>query len=243
MMWLTKAQTSCGVAHGSMNKRARATLKTAFRHCPGWGGPPASCADGEDSRSCAPVDLQLSFPDTVAVMGGSEVTKLKSACLPFINVTFKAPLVQVNHNYIPGASGTFQVLEQPELAMHTLCLSLCVTHTHTHTARVHGSNLPFPTFILKSKWPAVPFVASSAPCLPAVWNSVEVISQESQRSLRAGGWAQGRRCWVCSSCPLPLSARLSGADHWPTMSSRLTHHASCIFSPGCPPSWLRTWLP
>lgn len=99
MMWLTKAQTSCGVAHGSMNKRARATLKTASRHCPGWGGPPASCPDGEDSRSCAPVDLQLSFPDTVAVMGGSEVTKLlKSACLPFINVTFKAPLAQVNHN-------------------------------------------------------------------------------------------------------------------------------------------------
>lgn len=98
MMWLTKAQTSRGVAHGSMNKRARATLKAAFRHCPGRGGPPASCPDGEDSRSCAPVDLQLSFPDTVAVMGGSEVTKLlKSACLPFINVTFKVPSAQVNH--------------------------------------------------------------------------------------------------------------------------------------------------
>lgn len=134
MMWLTKAQTRRGVAHGSMNKRARVTLKAAFRHCPRCGGLPASCPDGEDSRSCAPVDLQLSFPDTVAVMGGSEVTKLlKSACLPFINVTFKAPLAEVNHNYIPGASGTSQVLEQPELAMHTLCLSVCVTHTHTHT--------------------------------------------------------------------------------------------------------------
>lgn len=52
-------------------------------------------------RVAPPVDLQLSFPDTVAVMGGSEVTKLlKPACLPFINVTFKAPSAQVNHNYI-----------------------------------------------------------------------------------------------------------------------------------------------
>lgn len=44
------------------------------------------------------MDLQLSFPDTVAVMGGTEVTKLlKPACLPFINVTFKVPSAQVNH--------------------------------------------------------------------------------------------------------------------------------------------------
>lgn len=45
------------------------------------------------------MDLQLSLPYTVAVTGSSEVTKLKPARLPFINVTFTAPLTQVNHNY------------------------------------------------------------------------------------------------------------------------------------------------
>lgn len=84
------------------HQRARARLKNAFAPLPGVGGgrlPPALME--RILRVGVPVDRPLSFPDTVAVMGGSEVTKLlKPACLPFINVTFKAPSVQVNHNYI-----------------------------------------------------------------------------------------------------------------------------------------------
>lgn len=94
--------------HRSAEGHQRASVRLKIKSLPPpWAEraacllPPASCLDGEDTLSCTPVDLQLSFPDTVAVMGSAEVTKLlKPACLPFINVTFKAPSAQVNHKYI-----------------------------------------------------------------------------------------------------------------------------------------------
>lgn len=71
---------SPGVAHRSINQpgatpESSVSLKTSFPPLPGR----ESClpqAVTEESPSCTPVDLQLSFPYTVAVMGGSEVPKL-----------------------------------------------------------------------------------------------------------------------------------------------------------------------
>ena len=89
------------------------------------------------------------------VMSGSEVTKLQIlSAFPFINVTFKAPLAQVNHNYISkglwyhskssdSQSCQWKASRSVSLSL-SLSLSLSHTHTHTHTHRVHA----FPTFIL-----------------------------------------------------------------------------------------------
>lgn len=98
VVWLTEAQISRGTSESECQAEDQISATTRGRESR---LSPASCLDGEDTPSCTPVDLQLSFPDTVAVMGGTEVTKLlKPACLPFINVTFKAPSAQVNHKYI-----------------------------------------------------------------------------------------------------------------------------------------------
>lgn len=96
VVWLTEARTSRGTSESlcQAEERICATARG------GEGRLPPALME-RTLRVGVPVDLQLSFPDTVAVMGDSEVTKLlKPACLPFINVTFKAPSVQVNHNYI-----------------------------------------------------------------------------------------------------------------------------------------------
>lgn len=102
VVWLTEAQISRGTSESECQAEDQISATTLGRGPPASCRlSPASCLDGEDTLSCTPVDLQLSFPDTVAVMGSAEVTKLlKPACLPFINVTFKAPSAQVNHKYI-----------------------------------------------------------------------------------------------------------------------------------------------
>ena len=75
------------------------------------------------------------------VMSGSEVTKLQIlSAFPFINVTFKAPLAQVNHNYISkglwyhSKSSDSQSCQWKALRSDTHTL----TQTHTHT---HGASL------------------------------------------------------------------------------------------------------
>ena len=74
------------------------------------------------------------------VMSGSEVTKLQIlSAFPFINVTFKAPLAQVNHNYISkglwyhSKSSDSQSCQWKASRSVSLSLSLSHTHTHTHT--------------------------------------------------------------------------------------------------------------
>ena len=83
------------------------------------------------------------------VMSGSEVTNLQIlSAFPFINVTFKAPLAQVNHNYISKALWYHSKSSDSQScqwkASRALSLSLFLTHTHTHTHTVQA----FPTFIL-----------------------------------------------------------------------------------------------
>lgn len=68
VVWLTGASPAQCDSRG-----LSASLETSLPPLP----------NGEDSPSRTPVDLQLSFPYTVAAMGGSEVTTLlKPACLP-----------------------------------------------------------------------------------------------------------------------------------------------------------------
>ena len=84
------------------------------------------------------------------VMSGSEVTKLQIlSAFPFINVTFKAPLAQVNHNYISkglwyhSKSSDSQSCQWKALRSDTHTL----TQTHTHTRCK-----PFPLLFFFSAW-------------------------------------------------------------------------------------------
>ena len=86
------------------------------------------------------------------VMSGSEVTKLQIlSAFPFINVTFKAPLAQVNHNYISkglwyhSKSSDSQSCQWK--ASCSVSLSLSLSHTHTHTGCT-----PFPLLFFFSAW-------------------------------------------------------------------------------------------
>ena len=86
------------------------------------------------------------------VMSGSEVTNLQIlSAFPFINVTFKAPLAQVNHNYISKALWYHSKSSDSQSCQWkaSRALSLSLSHTHTYT---HTRCKPFPLLFFFSAW-------------------------------------------------------------------------------------------
>ena len=86
------------------------------------------------------------------------MTKLQIlSAFPFINVTFKAPLAQVNHNYISkglwyhSKSSDSQSCQWKASCSVSLSLSLSLSHTHTHT-HTHTGCTPFPLLFFFSAW-------------------------------------------------------------------------------------------
>lgn len=200
------------------------------------------------------------------MMSDSEVTKLQIlSVFPFVNVTFKAPLAQVNHSYVSKGLW-YHSRSSDNRAASGRPLSPSDTYTHTHRAQafptftlfLHGPQRSHHFVCLSSNTDSVPL-----PGRPrrAYGRRGQVLHQpqllkEVQGSERSCVWTkdhlpapvgeifrnQGTRGKLFAVVSMEGSAKLP----FPMISKHLRldlmGHFSYIFFLDSPPSWLHIWL-